>query len=588
MKTLGKYEKLDVLGNGVSGIVYLAKDTLLNRQVALKEVDVQAGDVARFLEEARVIDRLRHPNIVRVHGVDRIENKIVIDMEYVRGQNLQELLRGEGILSIDRALDITDQVLDALAYAHSQQTVHRDIKPANILIGRDGVVKLVDFGLAEILATNAYAGGAGTYAYMAPEDFAAEDHSDHQSDLWAVGVTLYEMLSLARPFQVLRVKDPFSWKRALETEEAIPLSEVLPEAPISLTAVLNRALTKDKRKRYPTADAFRDDILSLRSKQKLPEETLAFASVKPTSRPSRSEPELERTVPHWNPHTLPGVVVADVGKAASPLFRSREEGGDVTNPLLSMSNTESGRITVEPSAIDFGDVRPGETRETKVRVKVMGEGVKGRVIGSVRKKADWLSVNPVSFDRLKQAVTVTVKPERAKGIGLFEDQVLITTEHGTVSVPVQMRVHKARASFGATALWFIPLFLATLLPAIVVSGVSQEARWLIPPAALASGLLALMLLLVTVGADTGAAERISCGFLIAVMCFVLGASLSKPVPSTSSHTMMHAASYLLMVGVVLGASGLLQAMSLRSWKFWGVALVGLSVLISSALVRAVG
>ena len=168
---LGKYERISVLGRGVSGIVYLAKDTLLNRQVALKEVDVQAGDLRRFLEEARVMDRLRHPNIVRVNGIDRIEDKGVIDMEYVRGRNLQETLRAEGPLSIPRSLDIGIQILDALEYAHSMQTVHRDIKPANILLGKDGVVKLADFGLAEILATNAYSCGAGTYAYMAPEDF---------------------------------------------------------------------------------------------------------------------------------------------------------------------------------------------------------------------------------------------------------------------------------------------------------------------------------------------------------------------------------------------------------------------------------
>ena len=83
---LGKYEKLDVLGHGASGIVYLAKDTLLNRQVALKVVDLQAGDIAHFIEEARVLDRLRHPNIVRVHNIDRIEGNIVLDMEYVRGK----------------------------------------------------------------------------------------------------------------------------------------------------------------------------------------------------------------------------------------------------------------------------------------------------------------------------------------------------------------------------------------------------------------------------------------------------------------------------------------------------------------------
>src|SRR5579863_6547189 len=107
---LGKYERLDILGRGVSGIVYLAKDTLLNKQVALKEVDVQAGDLRRFLEEARVMDRLRHPNIVRVNGVDRIDDKVVIDMEYVRGRNLQETLRAEGPLSLSRSLNIAIQV----------------------------------------------------------------------------------------------------------------------------------------------------------------------------------------------------------------------------------------------------------------------------------------------------------------------------------------------------------------------------------------------------------------------------------------------------------------------------------------------
>src|ERR1022692_1292043 len=128
---LGKYERIGVLGRGVSGIVYLAKDTLLNKQVALKEVDVQAGDMRRFLEEARVMDRLRHPNIVRVNGVDRIDGKIVIDMAFIRGRNLQELLRAEGRLPLDRALDIAAQVLDALDFAHKMQTVHRDVKPAN-------------------------------------------------------------------------------------------------------------------------------------------------------------------------------------------------------------------------------------------------------------------------------------------------------------------------------------------------------------------------------------------------------------------------------------------------------------------------
>lgn len=111
---LGKYDRVDVLGHGASGIVYLAWDTLLKKQVALKEIDIQAPDVERFLEEARVMDRLRHPNIVRVNGVDRIEGHVVIDMEYVKGDNLQEMLRAEGRLPFTRAMEITAQVLGAL------------------------------------------------------------------------------------------------------------------------------------------------------------------------------------------------------------------------------------------------------------------------------------------------------------------------------------------------------------------------------------------------------------------------------------------------------------------------------------------
>ena len=147
LEMLGKYERLDVLGHGATGIVYLAKDTLLGKQVALKEISAQGDEKHRFLEEARVLDRLRHPNIVRVNSVDEIGGKVVIDMEYVRGRTLQDILRDTPTLPLAEAVGIAAQVCDGLAYAHSQRTVHRDIKPANILVTREGAVKLVDFGL---------------------------------------------------------------------------------------------------------------------------------------------------------------------------------------------------------------------------------------------------------------------------------------------------------------------------------------------------------------------------------------------------------------------------------------------------------
>lgn len=263
LEKLGKYERLDVLGHGASGIVYLAKDTLLGKQVALKEISAQGEEKERFLEEARVLDRLRHPNIVQVNSVDEIGGRVVIDMEYVRGRNLQEVLRQTPTLPVADAASIASQICDGLAYAHSQRTVHRDIKPANILLTREGIVKLVDFGLAEVLGTHSFAGGAGTYAYMAPEDFHAEEQSDRQSDIWAVGVILYEMLAGRRPFQVLKAKDPFAWKSAIESDPIVPLRVLRPEITPELEAIAVRALARDKAERYKDAGAMASDLRAL-------------------------------------------------------------------------------------------------------------------------------------------------------------------------------------------------------------------------------------------------------------------------------------------------------------------------------------
>ena len=260
---LGKYERLDVLGHGTSGIVYLAKDTLLGRMVALKEVAAQGDDKERVLGEARVLDRLRHPNIVQVAGVDEIGGKVVIAMEYVRGQSLLEVLRRHSPLAIADAVDIVAQVCEGLAFAHAHRTIHRDVKPANILVGHDGVVKLVDFGLAEVLGTHSLAGGAGTYAYMAPEDFHESEQSGRQSDIWAAGVVLYETLAGRRPFVVAKAKDPFAWKRAIEGDPLPPLAALRPDVSPALEAIVARALARDRAVRYADAGVLARDLHAL-------------------------------------------------------------------------------------------------------------------------------------------------------------------------------------------------------------------------------------------------------------------------------------------------------------------------------------
>ncbi len=259
--TIGKYERLDVLGHGTSGVVYLAWDRLLRRQVALKEVRAAGPEVERVLAEAQVLDRLRHPHIVAVHAVDvdPATGVVLIEMELVRGKDLAETLREQAAgspLPLADALRITRAVLSALGFAHDQRVIHRDVKPANVLIGQNGAIKLTDFGLAEALGSHSVAGGGGTYPYMAPEDFAEHEASDKRADLWAVGVMLFEMLTGRRPFLVTRSKDPFAWKLAIEQDEPTPLAVLRPDLPPALGDVVARALAKDKTARFRSADEF--------------------------------------------------------------------------------------------------------------------------------------------------------------------------------------------------------------------------------------------------------------------------------------------------------------------------------------------
>lgn len=574
---LGKYERIDVLGHGVSGIVYLAKDTLLNKQIALKEVDVQAGDLQRFLEEARVMDRLRHPNIVRVNGVDRIGNKVVIDMEYVRGENLQEKLRGEGRLALERALDHAIQILDALDYAHSMQTVHRDIKPANILITREGQVKIVDFGLAEILSTNAYAGGAGTYAYMAPEDFAEEDRSDHQSDIWAVGVTLFEMLTGHRPFQVEKgkVKDPFAWKRLLENESPERLESFLPRVAPELQAILDRALTKNKAKRYARAGDFRDDLKRFREGEAIEAVTLQVAK----------EMEEQEQIPalEWDLKTLPvqtekGTMVAQVPPLPTNVANEQESAPPVAKKLFQRKEV-APQLIVAPEQVLFGQVHQGDLKSKKVRVKV--KGVRGAVIGSVEQKPEWLTVHPRAFENPNQTITLTVHSGRFGQLGTFNDTVTVVTEAGKTRLPLRVEVIRARLTLSQVGLWYVPLLLLALAPSFLVSmaGGRGGGSWLLPPSLASTAFMCLMLLLICRGADTQIGIRLLPGLLSGVSFMVLGAMIA----TNSSQLFQYGHRYLVVMGFVFVVLTFLQVLRGAQWKKWAFVLFCMGVGVCSMI-----
>jgi eukaryotic-like serine/threonine-protein kinase len=254
--TVGTHRLERLLGRGGMGAVFLAYDTRLQRQVALKVIDGDAGDAtssARLLREARNVAALNHPHICTIHEIGEAGGTAFIAMEYVSGRSLRERV-DEGALPVSEAVRLGIQAADALAYAHEHGVIHRDFKAANTIVGDDGRLKVVDFGLARrddpqlaeatTMASLVPAGAvAGTPYSMAPEQVRGEA-ADPRTDVWALGVLLYELVTGARPFRGQSVPELFS--SILKEAPATPPSTV----PSSLCAVIERCLEKDPVRRY--------------------------------------------------------------------------------------------------------------------------------------------------------------------------------------------------------------------------------------------------------------------------------------------------------------------------------------------------
>ena len=205
--TILHYKVLEKLGEGGMGIVYKARDTKLDRVVALKflpgYLSSDANELERFYHEARAAASLNHQNIAVVYEINEHEKKIFIAMEYLEGRTLKDLVEKEGAsLTIKKVLEIAIQICEGLAAAHERGIVHRDIKSDNIMLTLRGNVKIMDFGLAKLKGTSrlTQAGSTvGTAAYMSPEQAQGED-VDHRSDIFSLGVVLYELLTTHLPF----------------------------------------------------------------------------------------------------------------------------------------------------------------------------------------------------------------------------------------------------------------------------------------------------------------------------------------------------------------------------------------------------
>lgn len=272
---LGKYQILERLGAGGFGTVYLAEDRLLNRKVALK-VPHHQTDEAGLLQEPRIMAGLKHPNIVELITVEKKDDTFFMVMEFVDGESLDRLIRRERSLAPTRALDVAIDVCCAIAFAHAQKILHRDLRPANILLTREGVAKVTDFGTSRVLHTQDLFARTriGSPPYMAPEHFRGR--ATFQSDLWSLGITLYEMLTGTVPFYDA---DPVKIAQAFQTQPIVPPHLKAPSVPRLLSDITMKALSVNLGDRYLSASAMLEDLR--RARAALNRETRPIGSVLP-------------------------------------------------------------------------------------------------------------------------------------------------------------------------------------------------------------------------------------------------------------------------------------------------------------------
>ncbi len=261
-QTLGKYKIVAPLGSGGFAVVYLARDTWIDKDVAIKVPHRQNINFAELLREPRLLATLDHPNIVSITTAEKQENVFFIVMEYVQGDTLEDLIGG-GAMDMRRALDFARQACEAVRHAHGQGVIHRDLRPPNMLVSRAGVLKVADFGTSRFLEIAARGTTViGSPAYMAPEQF--EGKAVFASDIYSLGVTLYQMLTGVMPYET---PSPTNLDRLMRGDLVRPPRVHAPSIPASVNDLVMRAMAPDLSKRYRSAEELLDALETVRARR---------------------------------------------------------------------------------------------------------------------------------------------------------------------------------------------------------------------------------------------------------------------------------------------------------------------------------
>jgi len=335
---VGDYQVIGVLGAGGMGKVYKVRNTISDRVEAMKVLlpnpaaEPELAD--RFIREIKLVASLDHSNIASLHTALRLENQLLMFMEFVEGETLEERLK-RGPLAVGEAVECIDQVLAALQYAHGRGIIHRDIKPANMMLTQSGAIKLMDFGIAKASADRrltATGTTMGSLYYMSPEQIKGSVAVDARTDLYSVGVSLYELVTGQRPF---RGDSDYSIMVAHLEQEPVPPIQIDPRLPQVLSDLILTAIQKEPARRFQTAQAFRAALKSLKAVPAVPFE--AAAPVTPSPMPLPPAKPASRRGLYMALGALAAVVVLAVAVTQLPRWqktRASETTAPVTQQAL--------------------------------------------------------------------------------------------------------------------------------------------------------------------------------------------------------------------------------------------------------------
>jgi eukaryotic-like serine/threonine-protein kinase len=398
-QTVSHYNIVGKLGGGGMGVVYEAEDTRLGRHVALKFIPENMlhdrKSLERFVREARAASQLNHPGICTIHDIEDMNGHPFIVMEKLEGTSLKERIRGNA-MELDEILDIGIQVTDALGASHAKGIIHRDIKPANIFVMPTGQAKILDFGLAKLAvgdtatedSLTAVGVVPGTAVYMSPEQARGEE-IDPRSDLFSLGVVLYEMSTGKKPFSGANVVTTLD---AVLNQKPISPVQLNRRLPVELEGIIGRAMEKNKGNRYPNAQAMKGDLVSLKKET---ESGLTKTGMRRPVLPYRIATNTFAATSKWHTYILLGVVallVTVLAAVGAWVFKQRKVASAAaaknTIAVLPLQNM-NGDISVEFLRFALADelantltyTRTLDVRPSSITRKYVGNDVDPQQVG---------------------------------------------------------------------------------------------------------------------------------------------------------------------------------------------------------------